>query len=159
MPFERSLKTSSPNETYALGARLSAFLEAGDTVSLSGSLGAGKTALVRGIASGLKVKSHVSSPTFTYLHVHEPEVSGGRTLHHFDVYRLRDASDFMEHGFDEQVGGEVISVVEWGDRVRGVLPDPVIDISVTYGEGQDDRIFQIHVPDNRDMTALTGDCS
>ncbi len=152
--MELTLKTSSAEATYALGKQLSAFLVAGDIVILNGSLGAGKTALVRGIARGLDVKSHVSSPTFTLLHVHEPRVKGGATLHHYDVYRLRGADDFIAHGFDEQMGDQVISVIEWGDRVREALPDDLIEIAVSYGEAPDDRVFHIQVPNDRDMSAL-----
>ena len=152
--MELTLKTSSAEATYALGKQLSAFLVAGDIVILNGSLGAGKTALVRGIAYGLNVKSHVSSPTFTLLHVHEPRVKGGLSLHHYDVYRLLGADDFIAHGFDEQMGDHVISVIEWGDRVREALPDDLIEITINYGKAPDDRIFHIHVPKDRDMSAL-----
>jgi len=84
--------TASEEETAAVAGTLAAALNAGDVVLLSGNLGAGKTAFVRGLAQGLGVDpGDVSSPTFTLVH----EYRGGRlTLYHVDLYRLdRAATD------------------------------------------------------------------
>lgn len=142
--------TGSPAETFDLGSELASSFQAGDVVILSGDLGAGKTALVRGIARGLGVRGHVSSPSFTLLHLHERGVPGGLALHHFDVYRLSGPQEFFDNGFDEWLDGEAVSVLEWGDRVREALPDQVIRIEVSYGEGEDQRVFRIRFPQNEE---------
>ncbi|HZK28855.1 MAG TPA: tRNA (adenosine(37)-N6)-threonylcarbamoyltransferase complex ATPase subunit type 1 TsaE [Clostridia bacterium] len=141
--------TSSPEQTYEMGRELALSLRAGDVVILTGSLGAGKTCLVRGIAAGLGVKGHLSSPTFTILHPHEPGDKIGPPLHHFDVYRLPGADDFVRNGFDELVAGDAISLIEWGDRVREALPEDLLEIVITYGEHADERILTFRFPRDR----------
>ncbi|NLA71872.1 MAG: tRNA (adenosine(37)-N6)-threonylcarbamoyltransferase complex ATPase subunit type 1 TsaE [Clostridiaceae bacterium] len=149
--------TSSPAQTYEIGRELASHLLAGDVVILTGSLGAGKTCLVRGIAAGLGVKGHVSSPTFTILHPHEPGDKRGVPLHHFDVYRLRDADEFVANGFDELITGDVISLIEWGDRVRIALPKEILEIAITYGEKPDERVLALRFPEYRAIVDHGGD--
>ena len=158
MPQEMTYKTRSPEETFDLGARLASSFLPGDVVILAGSLGAGKTALVHGIASAMKVKSHVSSPTFTLLHIHLPGREGGIALHHFDLYRLEDADDFVANGLDEYVGGDWVSALEWGDRARGALPEEVIEIDIRYGQDPQERLFTIRMPDGRRIESTGRSC-
>ena len=150
--------TRSPQETFELGACLAASLLPGDVVILTGGLGAGKTALVRGMASAMKVKSHVSSPTFTLLHLHQPTREEGIPLYHFDVYRLEGADDFIANGFDEYIEGEGVSVIEWGDRVRRALPQEVIEIDIRYGQDSQERIFSIGFPRGREFENQERSC-
>ena len=77
-------------DTMAFGERLGRQLRAGDVVVLSGPLGAGKTALTKGIALGMDVEGPVTSPTFVLARVHRPRNSGRPALVHVDVYRLLD---------------------------------------------------------------------
>ena len=99
--------------TIAVARGLAADLRAGDVILLSGNLGAGKTAFVRGLADGLGVPpGEVSSPTFTLLH----EYRGGRlTLYHADLYRVDDHGGADDLGLDELIGG--VLAVEWPDRL------------------------------------------
>jgi tRNA threonylcarbamoyladenosine biosynthesis protein TsaE len=111
--------TCSEEETADVGRRLAAGLGAGDVVLLSGDLGAGKTAFVRGLAAGLGVDpSEVSSPTFTIVH----EYHGGRlTLHHADLYRLeRTATEDI--GLEEMGVADGVLAIEWPDRLTHALP-------------------------------------
>ncbi|MCL2545480.1 MAG: tRNA (adenosine(37)-N6)-threonylcarbamoyltransferase complex ATPase subunit type 1 TsaE [Clostridia bacterium] len=111
--------THSEAETHRLGRRLGGRLRAGDTVLLSGELGAGKSALARGIARGMGVEGAVPSPTFTLMAVHR----GARCpLYHIDLYRLEDASDLYESGLEEYIGGDGVAVIEWPERAAGALP-------------------------------------
>jgi len=99
--------------------RMAASLSAGDVLLLSGPLGAGKTAFVRGLAQGLGIaEDEVSSPTFTIVH----EYRGGRlTLYHVDLYRLdRAATDDL--GLDELGVADGVLAIEWPDRLTHVLP-------------------------------------
>jgi len=108
--------TSSEAETIAAGRMLAAHLEANDVVLLTGNLGAGKTAFVRGLAEGLGIDDDdVSSPTFTLIQ----EYRGGRlTLYHIDLYRLTPP-EVNDLGLDDlSLEGGVIAV-EWPDRWRG----------------------------------------
>ena len=98
---------------------LAATLRAGDVVLLSGSLGAGKTAFVRGLAAGLGIDpEEVSSPTFTIFH----EYRGGRlTLYHADLYRLERAAT-EDIGLEEMGVRDGVLAIEWPDRLTHDLP-------------------------------------
>ncbi len=112
------LCTASEAETIELGHRLAPLLAPGDVVSLTGDLGAGKTALVKGIAAGLGVVEPVVSPTFNILLVH----AGRLTLNHFDLYRLDSAEQLEDVDFFGTLESGGVSVVEWGERFPGTLP-------------------------------------
>ncbi len=118
----------SPEETEALGEVLAACLRAGDVLTLDGDLGAGKTAFTRGLARGLGLDSFISSPTFTLVMEHPPTQPDKPTLFHFDAYRLRDEEDFLDSGLDEYFHRNGICVLEWGERVRPILPASSISV-------------------------------
>ena len=121
-----TLTSSSPAETHALGVRLGQLLQPGDFIGLSGELGAGKTALVRGIAEGAGVaSSDVSSPTFTIVQTY----AGRIPLHHADWYRLSSADELYATGFFDLIE-DGASVVEWVDRVSVDLPMLRVAISL-----------------------------
>jgi tRNA threonylcarbamoyladenosine biosynthesis protein TsaE len=120
--------TGSEQETAAVARELALSLQAGDVLLLSGNLGAGKTAFVRGLAEGLGVDpDDVSSPTFTLVH----EYRGGRlTLYHVDLYRL-DRAATEDLGLEEMGVGDGVLAIEWPDRLTHELPaarQVVIDI-------------------------------
>ena len=111
--------TASEEATATVARALAAELKGGDVLLLSGTLGAGKTAFVRGVAEGLGFDpGEVSSPTFTLVH----EYRGGRlTLYHVDLYRLdRAATDDL--GLDEMGVADGVLAVEWPDRLTHALP-------------------------------------
>src|SRR5579884_3297282 len=91
------LETDSPEATEAAAARLAGFAHAGDLLVLAGPMGAGKTAFVRGLARGLGVSGHVSSPTFQLVRLHQ----GSPALAHIDLYRLNAASELRDLGIEE----------------------------------------------------------
>jgi len=111
--------TRSEDETADVARELAAALNAGDVILLSGNLGAGKTAFVRGLASGLGLDPEdVSSPTFTLVH----EYRGGRlTLYHADLYRLeRIATEDI--GLEEMGVADGVLAIEWPDRLAHAMP-------------------------------------
>lgn len=115
-----ALTTSSPEETQRLGRQIAINLRPGDNILLFGDLGAGKTALIQGIANGLGITQSVKSPTFTYLH--EYKIPGrSTTLAHYDLYRLPEVPQYYELDsldfFDRVRHPDVITVVEWSERV------------------------------------------
>ena len=125
---KKTVTTTSPKETRALGYALASSLRGGDVVLLSGTLGAGKTCLVSGLAEGMRVQNPVSSPTFTLLHTHAPQNTDGLFLHHMDVYRLQDTDAFLHLGFYDLITDDAVVFIEWGCQVRDVLPDDVVEI-------------------------------
>jgi tRNA threonylcarbamoyladenosine biosynthesis protein TsaE len=111
--------THSEDETAAVARDLAATLKPGDVVLLSGNLGAGKTAFVRGLAEGLGIDpTEVSSPTFTIVH----EYRGGRlTLYHVDLYRLEQTAT-NDLGLEEMGVADGVLAIEWPDRLTHELP-------------------------------------
>jgi tRNA threonylcarbamoyladenosine biosynthesis protein TsaE len=112
--------TNSEEETREHAARLAADLVPGAVVLLSGDLGAGKTAFVRGLAKGLGIDpGEVTSPTFTLVH----EYRGGRLpLIHVDLYRL-DKADLDEIGLDPDLAAQGVVAVEWAERLVREMPE------------------------------------
>jgi len=120
--------TTSEGETAAVARVLAGELAAGDVLLLSGNLGAGKTAFVRGLAEGMGIDAgEVSSPTFTLVH----EYRGGRlTLYHVDLYRLdRAASEDL--GLEELGVADGVLAVEWPDRLtHALIPATQVQIDI-----------------------------
>src|SRR5665647_2061189 len=142
-----TLFSHSPEATEQIGQELAKYLRSGDILTLDGDLGAGKTALTRGIARGLGLTSHVSSPTFTIVMEHPAEKDGQLSLFHFDVYRLVNGDDFLDSGLDEYFDQKGVSVLEWGKLVADVLPDDILRISM---QGTDEvRTIDIIFPEVR----------
>ncbi|MGC4962242.1 tRNA (adenosine(37)-N6)-threonylcarbamoyltransferase complex ATPase subunit type 1 TsaE [Gordonia sp. DT218] len=109
-------------DTEDLGRELAATLGAGDLVILDGPLGAGKTAMARGIGAGLQVLGRVSSPTFIIAREHRPSRPGLPGMIHVDAYRLGGLDELDALDLDSDLTGAVI-VVEWGDGVAERLAD------------------------------------
>ena len=114
--------TSSENETQAVARDLAMHLKPGDVVLLSGELGTGKTAFVRGLAVGLDIDPEaVSSPTFTLVH----EYHGGRLLlYHADLYRL-DSATTADLGLEETGVAAAVLAIEWPDRLTHAMPGAI----------------------------------
>ena len=114
--------THSEDETQAVAHALAAHLKPGDVVRLSGELGAGKTAFVRGLAAGLGIDPEaVSSPAFTLVH----EYRGGRLdLYHADLYRL-DKAATEDLGLEEIGVANGVLAVEWPDRLTHAMPGAI----------------------------------
>ena len=130
--------THSEAETASVGSALARSLSPGAVILLSGDLGAGKTAFVRGLAEGLGIDpEQVSSPTFTLIQ----EYRGGRLpLHHVDLYRLRSI-EVDDLGLDELTLGGGVTAIEWPDRLPRALPS-VIRVRIDHGDG-DTRTIEI----------------
>jgi tRNA threonylcarbamoyladenosine biosynthesis protein TsaE len=137
--------TTSEEETAAAGRRLAGSLRPGAVVLLSGDLGAGKTAFVRGIAEGLGIsRSEVSSPTFTLVQ----EYRGGRLpLYHVDLYRLRTI-DVDDLGLDELTADRGVTAIEWPDRLPRQIAS-AIEVHLDYVDDRTRRI-STRVPDQNE---------
>lgn len=124
-----------------LGASIARRLVSGDAVLLHGDLGAGKTTLAQGIASGLGVDVAVQSPTFTLVTEYPARLADGTlaTLYHVDLYRLDDPDELGAIGWDELIAADnSVLIVEWPERAVAWLPDRYLLISIAYA-GQDAR--------------------
>jgi len=119
---EEVFTTSSPAGTAELGRTLAGRLRAGDCVALTGGLGAGKTALVRGIARGLGLADDrmVSSPTYVLVQ----EYPAAMPVYHLDLYRMASPeAEIGELGLEEMLADGVV-LIEWAERAEAALPRP-----------------------------------
>ncbi len=141
--------TRSAEETMSLAAAFAALCRPNDVLALQGTLGAGKTCFVKGLARGLGVEDErdVISPTFVLMRRHE----GRLALHHFDAYRLRDADEMEAIGSGEAFEAGGVSVVEWADHVADCLPSEHFVLSITVA-GATERRFRLtaHGASNRE---------
>jgi len=133
----------TPADTHALGIALGRRLRAGDLVILTGALGAGKTALTKGIAEGMGVTGLVTSPTFVLARVHHPATPDGSTLVHVDAYRLGGAPEPDDLDLDTDLTAAAV-VIEWGEGIAEQLADDRLTVELT------------RLPDDRRTAVLTG---
>lgn len=115
--------THGERETRELAKRYAASLNRGDVVILSGDLGAGKTAFVKGVAEYFGLDG-VTSPTYAYLNVY------GDVLYHYDCYRLSCGEDAALLGLTDYFGGDNICLIEWAENISDVLPDNVKKVNI-----------------------------
>lgn len=124
------LISDSREQTLETGRIIGSVLERGDIVALIGELGSGKTCLTQGLAQGLGVAENVPvvSPTFTLIN----EYPGKLPLVHLDVYRLSGPRDLEDMGYEEYFYGGGVIVIEWAEKVRDVLPDRTLFVTMRY---------------------------
>lgn len=129
--------SSSVEMTERLGEVLGANVHAGDVVTLDGDLGAGKTAFTRGVARGMKLRSRVTSPTFTIVNEYNDE-QGVPRLFHFDTYRLTGSDDFFDAGLDEYFQRDGVCIIEWSSVIEDALPKSRIALLIAgSGDGRE----------------------
>ena len=116
------ITTHSADETQALGQRLAKRLLPGDVIAYFGDLGAGKTALTRGIAQGLGVTDLVTSPTYTIVNEY---LTGRIPLFHFDMYRLGSSDELFDIGWEDYLARGGVCDVEWSENVEDALRDAI----------------------------------
>jgi tRNA threonylcarbamoyladenosine biosynthesis protein TsaE len=135
----RSVQTTDPAETEALGAQLAESLEGGDVVLVRGELGAGKTTLVRGAARALGVSDPVTSPTFSIGHRYR---AAGLTISHLDLYRLAGLGEEEPGLLADYIGAGRIAFVEWPPDGEADLDAPRIVVTLAHGGG-DLRLVEV----------------
>lgn len=125
----RKVKSSSADETEALGAQLALTLVPGDVVAVAGELGSGKTTFVRGAAFALGVEGPVRSPTFSIGHRYRAPTS---SVCHLDLYRLESLDSEDPSLLDDHLGPDSICFVEWPEAAAGRLGSPRIEIKLRH---------------------------
>jgi tRNA threonylcarbamoyladenosine biosynthesis protein TsaE len=134
----RELVTYSSEETILLGREIGAQLKAPALVLLSGDLGAGKTTLTKGIASGLgaAAEDEVTSPTFTLVHKYER----GARVYHVDLYRIGDFHDLETLGLEDVFAEKAVVIVEWPDKLTLRTDWPIVRIRLAHVSEDSRRI-------------------
>ncbi len=129
------LISDSPEKTIAIGRALGKLMGPGSVVCVEGNLGAGKTHFAKGVALGMGIDEHVTSPTFTIINEYE----GRLPFYHVDAYRLEDDEEAYELGLEEYLYGTGVTLIEWPGRIEGVLPDECLRITILAGAGDETR--------------------
>ena len=119
--------TKSADETFSFAQKIGETCKPGAVIGLTGDLGTGKTVFAKGFAAGLGIKRGVNSPTYTIVHQYD---DGRLPFYHFDVYRIGDVTEMEETGFDDCVLGEGVTLVEWADIIRDIMPAGTIWINI-----------------------------
>lgn len=120
---------NTPAETETAGLNLACTLQAGAVIAFIGGLGAGKTTFIRGLARGLGVTVAVTSPTYTIVNEYEA-AGGGTALFHFDMYRLQNADELFEIGWDDYCARGAVIAVEWSERIADALPFDTLFVQI-----------------------------
>ena len=133
-------RTSSEDDTIALGRRIAATLHPPVVVLLVGNLGAGKTTLAKGIVEGLGCAEpdEVSSPTFTLIH----EYGESGRVYHIDLYRLDTIEEVRTLGLDDLFAQEAVVLIEWGERFPELMPPDRIEIRIR-ALADDERAIEV----------------
>ena len=124
------MKILTDKDMKNFGARFAKNLRGGEIIELIGDVGAGKTTFVKGLAQGLKITDDVQSPSFTLSRIYAAR--DDLTLSHYDFYRLADAGIMSLEIAESVDDARNITVVEWGESVREVLPRSRIVIRINY---------------------------
>ncbi|GAB4539527.1 MAG: tRNA (adenosine(37)-N6)-threonylcarbamoyltransferase complex ATPase subunit type 1 TsaE [Thermodesulfovibrionia bacterium] len=134
------LISNSEEETRQIGYRLGKRLKRGDVVCLYGGLGAGKTTMLKGIATAIGIdEREITSASFVIIAEHRGRIP----LYHIDLYRV-SAKDIYELGLHEYINKDGITVIEWADRAEGELPEYRIDVRIDY-EDEGRRVIDIDI--------------
>ncbi len=135
-----SVTSRSADKTRRLGEELAKRFRAGDVVALIGPIGAGKTTFVQGLAEGLGVPAgKVASPSFVLVR----EYRGRTGLFHADLFRLEKLPEAQTVGLEEYYEKDGVTVIEWANRVPGVLPEEFLEIR-----------FEVVSPSQRRLTLI-----
>ena len=113
--------TNSPEETIELGQKIGSQLKGGEVIAISGSLGSGKTHLIKGVATGAGARDrrNINSPTFVIVN----EYTGRLDIYHIDAYRLNSIAEFEMLGFDDFCYPQSVVLIEWADKIESALGD------------------------------------
>lgn len=129
-----AIVSHSPEFTRKLGEEIGRRIHQGSVIALCGDLGTGKTVFAQGVAVGLEVKNHVTSPTFIIINEYE----GKYPLYHIDTYRLFSSEDMRHLGYEEYFYGDGVTVIEWAQKIEDLLPEEYLRVELDVS-GESDR--------------------
>jgi len=136
----RMARLADESATVELARRIAGVARGGDVIALAGDLGVGKTRFARAFIDALTGDAEeVPSPTFTLLQTYE---SPAGTIWHFDLYRLSRPAEVYELGIEDALAGGIV-VIEWPERLQGLLPAQRLDIALSFAGDANARAAQV----------------
>jgi len=145
------IRTNSADQTENFGKMLAEHLHPGDVIAYYGDLGAGKTALTRGIARGLGILQAVTSPTYTIVNEY---LDGRMPLFHFDMYRLGSAEELFDIGWEDYLTRGGVCAVEWSENVEEAFDHPIRITIERDTENEDSRLITVIGGESFDYSGL-----
>ena len=136
--MEKIIEIGSLEELDMVAEEVLSALDGRTVVAFDAPMGAGKTTLISRIAAMLGAEDKVTSPTFAIVNQYE----GDRTIYHFDMYRVTSWDDLYSTGFFDYLDTGVL-VIEWSENIEGALPENALRITISRGEHDNQRIFDI----------------
>ena len=130
--------SKSLEDTALLGRKIAEKIKDNDIIAYFGRMGMGKTTLTRSIVEAMGGGDCVSSPTFAIVN----EYHGKCSIYHFDMYRVNNWDDLYSTGFFDYIDNGLI-IIEWSENIENALPDNIIRISISHGNDENERIFEI----------------
>ena len=151
--MQKTFTPDSAEATQAVAATLGRTLPRGCVIALHGTLGAGKTCFVKGLAAALGIQHPVTSPTFTIIN----EYKGRVPLYHIDLYRLSGSDEALALGLEDYLFGDGVTAIEWPDRAADLLAgDWTLHVELTQPDETDDmRIIRVTTPEALDACLAT----
>jgi len=128
--------SDSAERTYQFGVKIGKLLKGNETIAFYGEIGAGKTTMIKGVCEGCGVKDFITSPTYTLVN----EYKGDKfKVYHIDCYRENRIDEWIELGIFEYIASPGVVLIEWGDKIEGLLPDDVIKIRLESQFAQENK--------------------
>ena len=135
--------THSEKQTLNLGKNFALELKGGEVIGFIGELGTGKTVFIKGLAQGLNIKNIITSPTFVLMKVYKTK-GVIKQLCHVDAYRLNSSQDLIDIGIKDYLSKKTaVTVIEWANQVKNILPKNKILVKIKFGKKQNQRILEI----------------
>lgn len=119
----------------AFGKEMGKHLKSGDVVALIGDLGAGKTHLAQGIALSKGFTGDVTSPTFALVNEYLAGDSGELDIFHLDIYRLENADELLQIGWEDYLDREGVIIIEWADKFPELMPKGAWCVGIEHMTG------------------------
>ena len=145
--MDQKITTNSPQETIELGRRIGSQLRGGEVLAIVGNLGAGKTHLIKGIATGAGAQdcARVTSPTFVIVN----QYAGRFNIYHLDAYRIESIGQFEMLGFDDLCCPESVVLIEWADKIESAIAGiDFVRVELTHAAPQARTIRITNVPEH-----------
>ena len=117
-----------------------------DVVAFYGSMGAGKTTLIKDLCHKMGVTDEVNSPTFAI--VNEYETEGGDPVYHFDFYRIKKIEEAYDIGYENYFYSGNLCLVEWPEMIEPLLPERYVRVEISYGLSDEERLVKCELINN-----------
>ncbi len=132
--MKKSYHCHNLTETKRAAAEIAGLLSGREVLAFFGTLGAGKTTLIRFLCEALEVEDEVTSPTFAMVH----EYRGKFPVYHFDMYRVDSPEALFSTGYYDYLGCGLL-LIEWSENISYALPPDAWRVTLRYGEGPEER--------------------